>query len=150
VKIYIVFCYSYPHISSNFSLLISICNKWNTFCNIKPWISTVFKFAPIFTNVFRNKRITLHEIIYCKVFVSNCYITDQILCSKCPPLADTQASSRLQKSFALLVRHPERRPACKNWVIGYLHGICLGWGGDLNMAQLIPLPLNVSCSNKSR
>jgi len=28
--------------------------------------------------------------------------------------------------------------------------ICLGQGGDLHMAQLMPLPLTVSCSSKSR
>jgi len=31
--------------------------------------------------------------------VSNCYVSGQILCSKCPPLAETQASSCLQKFF---------------------------------------------------
>jgi len=28
--------------------------------------------------------------------------------------------------------------------------ICLGWDADLHMAQLMPLPLTVSCSSKSR
>jgi len=28
--------------------------------------------------------------------------------------------------------------------------MCLGQGADLHMAQLIPLPLNISCSSKSR
>ena len=28
--------------------------------------------------------------------------------------------------------------------------ICLGWGADLHVAQLMPLPLPVSCSSKSR
>ena len=28
--------------------------------------------------------------------------------------------------------------------------ICLGWGADLHVAQLMPLPLTVSCSSKSR
>jgi len=27
---------------------------------------------------------------------------------------------------------------------------CLGQGADLHMAQLMPLPLTISCSNKSR
>jgi len=26
--------------------------------------------------------------------------------------------------------------------------ICLEWGADLHMAQLMPLPLNISCSSK--
>jgi len=28
--------------------------------------------------------------------------------------------------------------------------MCLGQGADLHMAQLIPLPLTISCSSKSR
>ena len=28
--------------------------------------------------------------------------------------------------------------------------MCLGQGADLNMAQLMPLPLTISCSSKSR
>ena len=38
----------------------------------------------------------------------------------------------------------------KNWVVGCLHGICLDQGADLHMAQLMSLPLTVSCSSKSR
>jgi len=39
---------------------------------------------------------------------------------------------------------------CKNewWYAGVV--TCLGQGADLHMAQLMPLPLTVSCSNKSR
>jgi len=36
------------------------------------------------------------------VFINNSYVSDQILCSKCPPLADTQALSNLLKSFTPL------------------------------------------------
>jgi len=36
------------------------------------------------------------------------------------------------------------------WVVGCWVVTCLGWGADLHMAQLLPLPLTVSCSNKSR
>jgi len=35
------------------------------------------------------------------VFISNCYASDHILYSKCPLLVDTQAFSRLGKSFTL-------------------------------------------------
>jgi len=28
--------------------------------------------------------------------------------------------------------------------------LCLGQGADLHMAQLMPLPLTISCSSKSR
>jgi len=34
------------------------------------------------------------------------------------------------------------------WAVGVV--ICLGRGADLHMAQLMPLPLTVSCSSKSR
>ena len=37
----------------------------------------------------------------------------------------------------------------KNWVVGCWRG-CLGWGADLHVAQQMPLPLTISCSNKSR
>jgi len=37
----------------------------------------------------------------------------------------------------------------KKWVVGCWHG-CLGRGADLHMTQLMPLPLTVSCSSKSR
>jgi len=34
-------------------------------------------------------------------------------------------------------------------VVGFWHGY-LGWGADLHMAQLMPLPLTISWSIKSR
>ena len=37
----------------------------------------------------------------------------------------------------------------KNWVVGCWRGY-LGWGAGLHMAQLMPLPLTISCSSKSR
>ena len=39
--------------------------------------------------------------------------------------------------------------ACRKWVSGgMLAWLCLGQGADLYMAQLMPLPLTVSCSSK--
>jgi len=37
-------------------------------------------------------------------------------------------------------------------LLGYGTGMvtCLGQGADLHMAQLMPLPLTISCSSKSR
>jgi len=35
-----------------------------------------------------------------------------------------------------------------NWSVGCWHGICLERGADLHMAQLMPLPLTVSCFSK--
>ena len=53
-------------------------------------------------------------------------------------------------ALTLLVGRQEGHPACKNewWGAGIV--ICLGRGADLHMAQLIPLPLTVSYSRKSR
>ena len=36
----------------------------------------------------------------------------------------------------------------KNWVVGCWHDICLDQGADLHKAQLMPLPLTVSCFSK--
>ena len=51
----------------------------------------------------------------------------------------------------LLVGWQERHLVCKK-LSGVDAGvvICLGQGADLHMAQLMPLPLTISCSSKSR
>jgi len=50
--------------------------------------------------------------------------------------------------LTLLVGRQEGHPACKKewWATGVVVG--LERGADLHMAQLMPLPLNVSCSSK--
>ena len=51
----------------------------------------------------------------------------------------------------LLVRQEDEHPACKKhewWGAGAI--ICLERGADLDMAQLMPLTLTVSCFSKSR
>jgi len=53
--------------------------------------------------------------------------------------------------LTLLVGQHEGHLACKNlewWDAGMV--VCLGRGADLHMAQLMPQPLTVSCSSKSR
>jgi len=53
--------------------------------------------------------------------------------------------------LTLLVGQQEGHPAVKKiewWDAGMV--MCLGQGADLQMAQLMPLPLTVSCSSKSR
>jgi len=53
--------------------------------------------------------------------------------------------------LTLLVGRQEGHPACKKqewWVAGVV--ICLEQGADLHMAQLMPLPLTVSCFSKIR
>jgi len=54
-------------------------------------------------------------------------------------------------AFTLLVGQQEGQPACKKtewWDASMV--VCLGLGADLHMAQLMPLPLTISCSSKSR
>jgi len=51
----------------------------------------------------------------------------------------------------MLVGRQEGHPACKNWVVGCWRGYLSrlsGWGADLHMAQLKPLPLTISCFSK--
>ena len=52
-------------------------------------------------------------------------------------------------ALTLLVGRQEGHPACKKtewWGAGVV--ICLEWDADLHMAQLMPLPLTVSCFSK--
>ena len=52
-------------------------------------------------------------------------------------------------ALTLLVGRQEGHPACKKtewWGAGMV--ICVERCADLHMAQLMPLPLTVSCSNK--
>ena len=52
-------------------------------------------------------------------------------------------------ALTLLAGRQEGHPACKKtewWGAGVV--ICLERGTDLHMAQLMPLPLTVSCFNK--
>jgi len=51
-------------------------------------------------------------------------------------------------ALRLLVWHQEEHLACKKLSRGCWHGICLERGADLHMAQLMPLPLTISCFSK--
>jgi len=53
-------------------------------------------------------------------------------------------------ALTLLVGRQEGHPACKKLSGGVLVwlSVCLAQGADLHMAQLMPLPLTVSCSSK--
>jgi len=53
-------------------------------------------------------------------------------------------------ALTLLVGWQEGHRPVKNWLVGCCVVICLGRGAYLHMAQLMPLPLTVSCSSKSR
>ena len=64
-----------------------------------------------------------------------------------PPLSFLTAFS----SLTLLVGWQEGHPVCKKtewWDSGVI--ICLGRGADVHMAQMMLLPLTISCSSKSR
>ena len=50
--------------------------------------------------------------------------------------------------MTLLVGRQEGHPACKKLSCGVLAWLCLEQGADLHMAQLMPLPLTVSCFSK--
>ena len=53
------------------------------------------------------------------------------------------------RALTLLVGRQEGHPACKKtewWGAGAV--ICLEQGADLHMAQLMPLPLTISCFSK--
>ena len=58
------------------------------------------------------------------------------------------SSLRLSSALTLLVGWQEGHPAFKNWVPGAGVVVCLDQGADLHMAQLMPLPLIVSCFSK--
>jgi len=51
-------------------------------------------------------------------------------------------------ALTLLVGWQEGHPACKNCVVGVGMVVCLEQGGDLHMAQLMPLPLTISGFSK--
>ena len=51
-------------------------------------------------------------------------------------------------ALTLLVGRREEHPACKKLSVGAGVVVCLGQGADLHMAQLMPLPLTVTCFSK--
>ena len=51
-------------------------------------------------------------------------------------------------ALMLLVWRQEWHPVCKKLSGGLLAWFCLRQGADLHMAQLMPLPLTVSCFSK--
>jgi len=67
-------------------------------------------------------------------------------------LRENFSSASVLSAFSalmLLVGQQEGHPACKK-LVGFCNDvvICLERGADLHMAQLMPLPLTVSCSSK--
>ena len=76
-----------------------------------------------------------------------CTVTGNLFLSKLDNLA---ISALAFSAFMLLVGWQEEHPACKNLSGGMLAWLCLGESADLHLAQLMPLPLTISCSSKSR
>ena len=54
----------------------------------------------------------------------------------------------MRSALTLLVGRQEGHPACKKQSGGVLAWLCLERGADLHVAQLMPLPLTVSCLGK--
>ena len=88
-----------------------------------------------------NKNCQMHilHITYNIITRQNVWLTDWLITIQC----HIQCFSALM----LLVGRQEGHPACKNWVVGCWRG-CLERGADLHMAQLMSLPLTVSCFSK--
>jgi len=59
-------------------------------------------------------------------------------------------SKTIISALMLLVGRQEEHLAVKKLSGGKLAWLCMGQGADLHMAQLMPLPLTISCSSKSR
>jgi len=101
--------------------------------------------CPKSPNRRRCKKVKLHW---------NMEITSQLYVTYCVIHKIVSNSLGFSASLAfsaltLLVGRQEGHPACKKtewWSAGMV--ICLEQGADLHMAQLIPLPLTVSCFSK--
>jgi len=61
-----------------------------------------------------------------------------------------QVSIYAFSALMLLVGWQEGHPASEKLSGGMLAWLCLVRGAYLHMAQLVPLPLTISCSSKSR
>ena len=100
---------------------------------------------------------------HCQHYLMACFDTESRQFIFCFPVEEKGVETRnvylpvwcllLTNPFSaltLLVGRQEGRPACKKiewWVAGMV--ICLERDADLHMAQLMPLPLTVSCFNLS-
>jgi len=98
--------------------------------------------------VFKLVLFSLQRLLYICVMISSIiyYVYGASdVCCEVPYYFLSDSFSAL----TLLVGRQEGHPACKKlewWGAGVV--ICLERGADLHMAQLIPLPLTVSCFSK--
>ena len=86
---------------------------------------------------------TLTQILLLDEHFSICYATLEISINFCIVLLCFIAFS----ASTLLVGRHEGHPACKKLSGGVVAWLSI-WSKDLHMAQLIPLPLTVSCFSK--
>jgi len=115
-------------------------------------------FSPVINHVARYSVITTHAHYFCCLFsVKFCY------CSRCSTPYDAKCCSISVYFFTLyrvtlmpsvlwrcwLGGRKGIRPV-KNWVVGVGMVICLEQGADLHIAQLMLLPLTVSCFSKTQ
>ena len=87
----------------------------------------------------------LHCLCLCSCMFASLYISRCCLV----PNKEIYVIMYSFSALTLLVGRQEGHPACKKtewWGAGMV--ICLERGADLHMAQLMPLPLTVSCSSK--
>jgi len=70
------------------------------------------------------------------------------------PIKDTVfihcTNKHIFSALTLLIGQQEGHLACKKLSGGAGMVICLEWGADLHIAQLMLQPLTISCSSKSR
>jgi len=87
---------------------------------------------------------SVHATTYHTLFVFSCVYFVLLVCVYCVRFGLSAFSA-----LTLLVGRQVGHPACKKterWGAGVV--ICLERGADLHMAQLMPLPLSVSCFSK--
>ena len=101
----------------------------------------VFVITDLVNSIYFAFMLVIHfMIVYCD---DVCWSLLSLLCWR-------ELTSCAFSALTLLVGRQEGHPACKKLsseVLAWLSR-CLEWGADLHMAQLMPLPLTISCSNK--
>jgi len=101
----------------------------------------VFVITDLVNSIYFAFMLVIHfMIVYC----------DDVWWSLLSLLCWRELTSCAFSALMLLVGRQEGHPACKKLsseVLAWLSR-CLEWGADLHMAQLMPLPLTISCSSK--
>ena len=141
----------------NCSVNTCLHRSWQACCHAKPAVveyvhgyfeATTFRWTTdIATNPFIMTRI---QLIHCSVFWYECSLAEfrrsnfSLPACHCLQQLGYSVPSVLWRCW--LGSRKGIWPV-RNWVAGRWHG-CLGQGADLYMAQLMRLPLTISCSSK--